>query len=98
MARGRSHSLEAPRADSDALKSFYENRYSGGYMAVQPDDHVARVRDVLSEIRAPAITSVLDYGCGRGSWTRLLHELFPGAHIDGIDISEKAVQRARDEG
>jgi SAM-dependent methyltransferase len=99
MAPGECGSVEkAPRPERDALKSFYESRYNSAYMAQHPDVNVARVRDVLLEIPTLAVTSILDYGCGRGFWTPLLHELFPEAEIIGIDISETAVQRALSEG
>jgi SAM-dependent methyltransferase len=85
----------APQADPNALRLFYEERYSGAYMAEHPRVAAERVRDVLSTIPASGVESILDYGCGRGFWTPILHEAFPAAVVTGIDISETAIERAR---
>ncbi len=85
----------APHADPDALRLFYDERYSGAYMAEHPGVAAERVRDVLSTIPASGVESILDYGCGRGFWTPILHETFPAAAVTGIDISETAIERAR---
>lgn len=37
------------------------------------------------------ITAILDVGCGTGSSTRRLKELFPRASVVGLDLSEKMV-------
>ncbi len=48
----------------------------------------------LSDQRKESITSILDIGCGTGSSTRRLNELFPGAYVVGLDLSEKMVAAA----
>ena len=85
----------APPADPNAVRLFYEERYSGTYMAEHPRVAAERVRDVLSTIPSSGVESILDYGCGRGFWTPVLHEAFPAAAITGIDISKTAIERAR---
>jgi SAM-dependent methyltransferase len=37
---------------------------------------------------------ILDFGCGFGDTTKLLAELFPQAHLIGLDTSEKAIEYA----
>ena len=39
---------------------------------------------------------ILDFGCGVGVAGELLHQRFPGAEIVGTDVSERAVQLARE--
>jgi SAM-dependent methyltransferase len=94
---GDSSRSPAPHAEPGALKDFYENRYSGEYMAIHPDAWIVHVRDVLVGIEASEIRTILDYGCGRGFWTSLLHGMFPSAEIVGIDISETAIEHAASE-
>jgi SAM-dependent methyltransferase len=83
-----------PVASPEALRHYYDQRYAGFYMTEHPRASIGRLRDVLSTIPAAEITSVLDYGCGRGSWIPLLRAQFPSAPIAGIDISEIAVEAA----
>jgi SAM-dependent methyltransferase len=66
-------------------------------MAEHPRVAAERVRDVLETIPPTEVTSILDYGCGRGFWTPILNAAFPAAKITGIDISETAIGRARSE-
>ncbi|UCD51169.1 MAG: methyltransferase domain-containing protein [Phycisphaerales bacterium] len=40
--------------------------------------------------------SILDVGCGTGSYTSLLHERYAAARIKGIDLSAEMVKVARD--
>jgi SAM-dependent methyltransferase len=84
----------APHAERGALKDFYEDRYSGEYMAMHPEGWIVHVCDVLAGIDTSGIRTILDYGCGRGFWTSFLHGRFPAAEIVGIDISETAIERA----
>lgn len=55
-----------------------------------------RVREILSSINDNKINNILDYGCGTGSWTETLIELFPGASVAGVDISPVALASARE--
>lgn len=78
----------------DNLAGFYDSRYDGGYM----EEHVGlgyeRVLDTLG-MAPKGATSILDFGCGQGAWTRALSETFPDAKITGVDISMNALRRAR---
>jgi SAM-dependent methyltransferase len=87
-------SAPAP-TDGDALRRFYEERYEGAYMTRHQARDDERVRDLLSSIRPETVTSVLDYGCGRGGWAPLLTGLFPDATLHGVEISDAAVAHAR---
>jgi len=41
------------------------------------------------------VDSVLEVGCGFGRMTMVLRQVFPGAHIDAIDISPDMIDQAR---
>ena len=88
--------------DENNIKKYYDGRYESNYM--MNDDFTTwshqgielyRVKDVLSHIPYQDITSVLDYGCGQGGWIEVLKNSFTAAKITGIDISEKAIEKAR---
>ena len=87
--------------DPDNINSIYDERYEGDYMSgdrfttwSHTGVELQRVRDTLSQIPAHHIGRVLDYGCGQGGWMDELAAAFPAAAITGIDISEKAIQKA----
>jgi SAM-dependent methyltransferase len=78
------------------LAGYYDDRYSGDYMAEQPPLEVRRVEDLLGEVRRP-VSALLDFGCGRGGWIPVLERAFPEAELTGIDISGTAIQTAERE-
>jgi SAM-dependent methyltransferase len=51
----------------------------------------------LSRVLGPGareVRALVDYGCGPGNVTPFLLETFPGAHLTGVDVSEKSVAEA----
>ncbi|MEW6719838.1 MAG: methyltransferase domain-containing protein [Thermodesulfobacteriota bacterium] len=56
-------------------------------------DLLAFTRDALEGRR---VESILEPGCGTGLYTRMLLEAFPGASIEGVDISAEMVRLARE--
>ncbi|MHB0937264.1 MAG: class I SAM-dependent methyltransferase [Armatimonadota bacterium] len=76
--------------------SFYDERYAQGYMEDWPPDKIARIIEVLRGANLPASGSALDFGCGNGVLTDIVRQALPGWHISGTDISEVAVQHARE--
>ncbi|OGP73485.1 MAG: hypothetical protein A2Y80_00995 [Deltaproteobacteria bacterium RBG_13_58_19] len=80
----------------DNLRQFYDARYS----ARHPDERgglaAKRVKDALAAIPI-RVRTLLDYGCGQGGWLPLLSQVFPGARITGVDISEVAISRAQEQ-
>jgi len=76
--------------------AFYDERYTQGYMEGWPPDKIARIIDVLHAANLPATGSALDFGCGNGVLTEILRQALPGWNISGTDISEVAVQHARE--
>jgi SAM-dependent methyltransferase len=92
--------VNQPDMDHLSLKKQYDERYDGDYMDadaystwVHEGLAAYRVRQTLQQIPGRP-GRILDYGCGQGKWTPLLHELFPESAIFGIDISEVATEKA----
>jgi malonyl-CoA O-methyltransferase len=56
-------------------------------------DLLAFTREALGEAR---VERILEPGCGTGLYTRMLLDAFPGASIDGFDISGAMVRLARE--
>jgi ubiquinone/menaquinone biosynthesis C-methylase UbiE len=84
----------APTVQSE-LAAFYDSRYwANAYMDAPSGLEVERVKDVLATVRGP-VETVLDFGCGQGSWIAMLRETFPGAELVGIDISRRAIEMAQ---
>ena len=75
------------------LRNYYDERYETDYMLSGPKYEEFRVRAVLSRIPRD-VRSILDYGCGQGSKTGILEEIFPNSEIFGIDISGNAIRKA----
>lgn len=77
------------------LADFYDARYDESYMESHPPLEERRARDLLARMPATPRT-ILDYGCGQGGWIPFLSEIFPDAEIVGVDISRRALERARE--
>ncbi len=52
-------------------------------------------REIFARYALPAGARVIDVGCGTGELVARLGELATGAHIDGVDIDEAHLARAR---
>jgi SAM-dependent methyltransferase len=81
--------------DLDRLGDYYDERYEGDYMDRHGGLEPLRVHDTLASVALPPEPAVVDYGCGRGAWIPVLQDAFPGARLIGVEISPRAVQRAR---
>lgn len=79
-----------------------ERRFSIGAARYEAHAHVQRLSaaDLLAfTLEAPPggrVERILEPGCGTGLYTRMLLDAFPGAAIDGVDISEAMVRLARE--
>lgn len=79
--------------------SEYDNDNPFG-LETESDFHKVRINTTIALINAIITKTnckILDVGCGRGIITKHIKELLPYAQIDGIDISEKAIQHAMKE-
>lgn len=81
--------------DKNESVRFYENRFQHGYMGFWSDFEQKRIFDLIGEMNLPAAGKLLDFGCGRGIFTRVLSQALPGWQIFGCDISQTAVENAR---
>ncbi len=80
-----------------------ERRFSIGASRYEAHAHVQRLSaaDLLTfTLEAPTagarVERILEPGCGTGLYTRMLLDAFPGATIDGVDISGAMVRLARE--
>ncbi len=82
-------------AASVGSRQYYEELHIGDYMLDWLPTKQQRIRDFLASLSLPAEGRFLDYGCGKGSLTPLLHEVLPGWEGFGTDVSETAMSFAR---
>jgi trans-aconitate methyltransferase len=54
------------------------------------------LRCALDRNEPDSVTSILELGCGNGAFTRKLISAYPDADILGVDISEEALEEARE--
>lgn len=73
----------------------YNDLYDSWYMSDWPEWKKNRIKNILDELNIPDSSIVLDYGCGTGTFTRLLKEINPNWRVIGYEVSEKAAQMAR---
>ncbi|MFH1545297.1 MAG: class I SAM-dependent methyltransferase [archaeon] len=73
------------------LKEYYESysKERGNYIARVPLDNVKRVNDLLPFLASP----MLDVGCGTGDSVNYFSK--KGFIVEGCDISENAIKKAR---
>lgn len=81
--------------NSQETKSFYESRYTEGYMEDWPGWKKARVLDIVAGLKLPEHGEALDFGCGNGVFTEVLARALPGWSVCGTDLSSVAVDNAR---
>lgn len=78
------------RRREESIK-FYEARFAKGYVEEWPHEKKQRVAEVVRGLGLSVSGTALDYGCGNGVLTAVLHEALPNWTIEGGDLSETAV-------
>ncbi|MBL0257788.1 MAG: class I SAM-dependent methyltransferase [Bacteroidetes bacterium] len=81
-------------SDRQESKSFYDQRYSHGYMGHWSVFEKRRIFDLVKELNLPSRGKALDFGCGRGIFTAVIKEALPGWEVFGCDISSEAIAAA----
>ena len=81
-------------SDRQESKSFYDQRYSHGYMGHWSVFEKRRIFDLVKELNLPSRGKALDVGCGRGIFTAVIKEALPGWEVFGCDISSEAIAAA----
>ncbi|MFC1951675.1 class I SAM-dependent methyltransferase [Chloroflexota bacterium] len=82
------------------LSNFYDERYRSDYMGDFVRGSYAfrrgeRIRQLIAKLYLSPKIKILDYGCGQGRYIGVLEEAFPGAEINGCDISTVAIEKAK---
>ncbi len=65
------------------------------YSFYKPQEDSFLFQKTLKEKIYPNVSTILDIGVGTGILTQTAHEMYPLAHIDGIDINENAIKHAK---
>jgi len=84
----------APR-NYEESKSFYDYRYSRGYMEDWDRKKKLRILNIIRELNLPKNGAALDFGCGNGVWTDVLKKALPTWEVFGTDISSRAISDAK---
>ena len=79
--------------NNESISKYFDGWYNGTYTVNRKGSELYRLMDVLNEIPIN-VKSVLDYGCGQGSWVHLLSDRFPDSEITGVDISKNGIEIA----
>lgn len=79
------------------VAAYFHRFHRGEDPWAYEEDEFERTRLRLLEKALPAETPavVLEVGCGQGHLTQRLAGRYPAAHVHVIDLSERAVERAR---
>ncbi|MBU1086626.1 MAG: methyltransferase domain-containing protein [Candidatus Omnitrophica bacterium] len=77
------------------FQNYYDQRYNTGYNPQWPVEQKQRVFDLLRSLDLPETGSVLDFGCGRGEFSKIIKQALPNWNVFGVDISSIAVEDAK---
>ncbi|MDO4633320.1 MAG: class I SAM-dependent methyltransferase [Eubacteriales bacterium] len=81
------------RREFDRAASQFDNDDPSIYNMCRKD-----YPDILAEVRKESFHELLDAGCGTGAMVKLLAKDVPGKEYYGIDLSEKMIEVARENG
>ena len=77
-------------------EAYYQRYYNDASSRVESDAEIAArgayVCAYLKYLRQP-VNSVVDLGCGFGHWREILHQHFPKASYQGVELSKYLCQR-----
>jgi ubiquinone/menaquinone biosynthesis C-methylase UbiE len=78
-----------PHLRSEIRRSFNEASHDEEHFPSTIDPRILHVQVLLQFFADLTDKSVLDVGCGKGRFARILHERNPGGMVSGLDISEE---------
>lgn len=81
--------------DYETAKSFYNDRYSKGYMTDWDETKKNRVFKIIKDLNLPKTGVALDFGCGNGVWSNVIKKALPEWQVFGVDVSSKAISNAK---
>ncbi len=80
-------------------KDYFENKFSSAdpwnYTSSKYEYKKYREQIAISDKYAKNPSSILEIGCAEGMFTEMIHREHPSSQITAIDISDKAIERAR---
>jgi len=93
---------QSPVLFDDFDETYEEACHQGLALAGESRDYFAAERlkytaTWLQTLQFATPERVADFGCGAGHSVPHLQRLFPGAHVLGLDVSQKAIARAREQ-
>lgn len=91
--RGDATPAAAPKAYVEGLFDEYADRFDSHLIEVLHYQTPRVLVDTLRRVHPQPFVSALDLGCGTGLVAPLLQGLVP--HIDGIDLSQRMLDKAR---
>jgi malonyl-CoA O-methyltransferase len=81
-----------PDLRAEIQRSFDESSHDEEHFPSTIDSRIQHVQILLKFFGDLTDKCVLDVGCGKGRFARVLHERNPGAEIWGLDISEEMLR------
>ena len=81
-----------PALRDEIRRSFDEASHDEEHFPSTIDPRIQHVRVLLKFFGSLTDKRVLDVGCGKGRFARVLHDQYPGAEIWGLDISEEMLR------
>jgi len=81
-----------PELQNEIRRSFDEASHDEEHFPSTIDPRILHVQVILDHFGDLVGKRVLDVGCGKGRFARILHERYPGAETWGLDISEEMLK------
>ncbi|SEG97097.1 Nodulation protein S (NodS) [Nonomuraea solani] len=93
----RSLSLLSPRGQGMVLRRYFDWRHRiPDPWKLSTDDYEQRkYRSTLKHLPSRPYRRIIEVGCSEGVFTNALAAAYPEAEIVGVDVSERALMRAR---
>ncbi|HEY6740366.1 MAG TPA: SAM-dependent methyltransferase [Actinopolymorphaceae bacterium] len=90
-------SMLTPLAHARFLRSYFDwwHRRPDPWKVIGSEDEQHKYKMTLAQVPTGTYRTVLDVGCSEGTFTRLAAATFSEAEVTGIDISARAIARAR---
>src|ERR1017187_7488440 len=76
-------------------QAFYDTRHARGWMDYWADDKLDRVLASVQDALPSRNCTVLEFGCGTGTFTQALKMRFPTLDVHGCDISPRGIEKAK---
>jgi malonyl-CoA O-methyltransferase len=73
------------------IESFFDTTFNG-IAPVELEENDARIQEILGFVDNLDGKKVLDTGCGKGRFAKILKDKYPNAEIYGVDISEELLK------